>query len=157
MKDPATGAPIQLRELSFTQLYDLFRSVATRQSLVQAVNDPFVADKLEQFLNALHDPKAIESLIAAHEQRVRWQVRRLYRARCDIVHSAERTVNAALLCANLEFYLKALLTALLAALRDVATLSGPKEFFDRQAHAYRLLLEDLRRGRDERLLDAFSK
>ncbi|EKS72023.1 hypothetical protein BURK_009331 [Burkholderia sp. SJ98] len=70
------------------------------------------------------------------EQGLRWHLQRIYRARCDIVHSAGRMLNIALLCANLEAYLKSVLTALLAAFGRVPTLASPTEFFLRAEHTY---------------------
>lgn len=120
--------------------------------LLEEATDPFLKQKLSDFLAALSDAQATGSLLKEHEQRLRWHVKRLYRARCDIVHSAERIVSAALLCANLEFYLKSTLTALLRSLRLVPHLSGPKEFFDRQAYAYEKLLRALDTKDDSRLI-----
>jgi hypothetical protein len=149
--DP-TGAPIQLKDLSSVELYRLFRDPDQQPKLLDEAQDPFLNQKLGAFLTALSDAQATARLLKEHEQRLRWHVKRLYRARCDIVHSAERIVNAALLCANLEFYLKSTLTALLRSLRLVPNLSGPKEFFDRQAYAYEKLLKALEAKDDSRLV-----
>lgn len=115
---------------------------------------------LEKALGALFsdiaDPRILHSRNAVHELRLRWHLQRLWRARCDIVHSAERTVSAALLCANLEYYLKTTLMALLRALREVPTLSGPKEFFDRQALSYDLVQAELKTGSEDALLGSLA-
>ncbi|GIK87990.1 MAG: hypothetical protein BroJett026_34710 [Betaproteobacteria bacterium] len=154
--DPANGQPIQLRDLSMVDLFTLFTRPDNQQPLLAAVNSPYAREKLAEFVARITDAAALQLMLARHEQRVRWQIQRLWRARCNIVHSAERSVNAALLCANLEFYLKTTLTALLAALRNVPTLASPKEFFDRQAHAYRMLLAELPTGGRQRLHAALS-
>jgi hypothetical protein len=73
---------------------------------------------------------------------------------CDIVHSAGRMVNIALLCANLEAYLKSVLTALLAAFGRIPTLASPQEFFIRAEHSYASAREALGR-RDAGALKAF--
>jgi len=46
-------------------------------------------------------------------------------------------VNIALLCANLEAYLKSVLSALLGAFGRIPTLASPTEFFIRAEHSYR--------------------
>ncbi len=154
--DP-TGQPIHLKELSPDGLFTVFKDPAQHQALLQSATDPFLKHKLEAFLDALSTPKKTLALLKNHEQRLRWHVQRLYRARCDIVHSAERIVNAALLCANLEFYLKTTLTALLQALRTIPHMSGPREFFDRQMHRYTKLMDDLSTGNEKRLLVQLQK
>lgn len=156
LEDPH-GQPIQLKELSPQGLLSLFKAPEQRQALLQSAKAPFLSYKLETFIDALNKPETTAALLKNHEQRLRWHVQRLYRARCDIVHSAERIVNAALLCANLEFYLKTTLTALLQALRTIPHMSGPKEFFDRQMHTYAMLLADLSAGNDKRLLVQLQK
>lgn len=157
LTDQSTGQAIQLRDLTLSELYQIFKNPAQCQQLLDAATDPFLKQKLTDFLNALSEPKKTEAMLKIHERRLRWQVQRLYRARCDIVHSAERIVNAALLCANLEFYLKTTLTALLRVLRETPHISGPKEFFDRQNHAYSKLCADLKAGQDMRLLSLLEK
>jgi hypothetical protein len=74
----------------------------------------------------------------------------------DIVHSAGRMVNIALLCTNLEAYLKSVLTALLAAFGRIPTLASPTEFFIRTEHSYASERELLGRG-DAGRLKAFLK
>lgn len=78
--------------------------------------------------------------------RLRWHLQRIWRARCDIVHSAGRMVNIASLCANLEAYLKAVLTTLLAAFGRIPTLASPQEFFIRADHCYAGARERLATG-----------
>lgn len=151
IKDVATSEAIHLKELGPLALYELFKNSAYQDQLLAASPDPFMKQKLGDFLQSLSTPQATRAMLKAHEQRLRWHIQRLYRARCDIVHSAERLVNAALLCANLEFYLKTTLTALLRAFRTVPHISGPREFFDRQVHAHTKLLDSLSKGNDDRL------
>ncbi|TSA43869.1 hypothetical protein D4R49_01750 [bacterium] len=151
--DPLTAAPVLLKDVEGDRLFSLFRNPAMKGQLLTAANiDPFFRMKFESFLEDISDPKRIEAMLSSHEQRLRWHVQRLYRARCDIVHSAERVVSAALLCANLEFYLKSTLTALLTSLTVSSHINGPKEFFDRQGYAYRKMTEALQQGDDRRLI-----
>lgn len=107
---------------------------------------PYLAHVFVSLLGALANANSTLLLLAAHEQRVRWQIQRLWRARSDIVHSAKQPISDVLLAANLEFYLKTTLTALLAELRSVPTLSSPEEFFARKAHWYKQLTTDLGSG-----------
>lgn len=151
--DPASGERITLKGMSAQALYTLFKRADIQPLIMTALsNHIFVANAVGGLLRDLGDPARLHDRNAAHEQRLRWHLQRLWRARCDIVHSAERTVSAALLCANLEYYLKTVLMTLLRALREIPTLTGPKEFFDRQGYMYGNLQQDLKSGRDGALV-----
>ena len=126
---------------------DLCR-VLSREVVRTQVNDalapePYLQYRIGQILAAISDPSQYLRFLKAHEQRVRWQIQRLWRARCDIVHSARRPVSDVLLCANLEFYLKIALMSLLTDLRRIKTLSSPEEFFERKIYTYTNLIADL--------------
>jgi hypothetical protein len=59
------------------------------------------------------------------------------------VHSAHLVVNAALLCANLEFYLRLILELMLQSFQEISTLRSAAEFFERQRYQYTRILADL--------------
>lgn len=142
--DPVTNTPIPYPELGPADLFRTFtRSDVTPVIAAALAREPYVQDRLIALLAKLADPAACRAMLADHEQRVRWQIQRIWRARCDILHSAKRAVQDALLCANLEFYLKSTLMALLVDLRKVQTLSGPEEFFERKRYAYQVLEGEL--------------
>lgn len=157
LTDQATGEEILLKSLSLNEIYLVFKDSSQTVHLLNAVTDPFFKHKLKNFLNALSTPESIAGLVIEHEKHLRWHVQRLYRARCDIVHSAEKIVNAALLCANLEFYLKTALTSLLRELRPPSHILSPKEFFDRQEHVFCKLIDNLNDGNDLRLQNLLQK
>ena len=144
--DPATNAPLDVRDKVPLELFRLL----SRSDIRTVVNnglahETYVQYRIGQILAAISDPAHYLSFLKSHERRVRWQVQRLWRARCDIVHSARRPVSDVLLCANLEFYLKVTLMSLLADLRRIKTLSSPEEFFERKTYAYSRLIADLER------------
>jgi hypothetical protein len=145
--DPVTNTPLLYRD---TGIRDLRRMLCRSDIYVlvsDAVkSDPFVRERVENVLRVVSSAQAYLDTLKEHEQRVRWQIQRLWRARCDIVHSARLHVSGVLLCANLESYLKVVLTALLAELRRVKRLSSPEEFFERQEFAYARLRENLQTG-----------
>lgn len=123
--------------MSITDLYLALRDQANR-AVFEAIckDEPYLWLHLEEFIDSISTPQRLLSMIKAHEQRLCWQIQRIYRARCDVVHSARQVVNAGLLCANLEFYLKATLNAMLMAFQGVATLKSPHEFFERCRYRY---------------------
>jgi hypothetical protein len=145
VRDTANGSVLRLKDFGIGALYLLFKRPDMTAELLRATEgEPFIHYRLEQFLDNIRLPSKIAELLDAHDQNLHWQVQRLWRTRCDIVHSAGQVVNAALLCANLEFYLKSTLTMLFRELRSVPTLSSPKEFFDRQKHTYQKMLTELK-------------
>lgn len=142
--DPVSSAPVDLRAMT---VLNLFRTLcrADMQPVIRdaLATEPYVQSTVATILDALADPLRYRDLLAQHEQRVRWQVMRIWRARCDIVHSATVTISGVLLCANLEFYLKTTLMNLLADLRRIQTLASPEEFFERRNFTHKQLKEDL--------------
>lgn len=136
--DAANGQPIALKELDFAQLYEVFAQPAHRQTINGRLRDvPLTQMRFDQFSGFLATPGDMNTFLGRVEQGLRWHLQRIYRARCDIVHSAGRMVNIALLCANLEAYLKSALSALLGAFGRIPTLASPTEFFIRAEHSYK--------------------
>jgi hypothetical protein len=141
--DPATRHPLELPR-DPAELFRIFARADIRAEVANTFSrEPYLQWKIAEVLEALARPAAYRSLLREHERRIRWQIQRIWRARCDIVHSARRAVSESLLCANLEFYLKVTLMSLLTQLRRVKTLSGPEEFFERQIYGYQRLTADL--------------
>jgi hypothetical protein len=145
--DPTTRHAIALKELNFAELYDVLSRPEHRQTINDRLRDlPLMQMRFDQFMQYLASPADMHVFLGRVEQGLRWHLQRIYRARCDIVHSAGRMLNIALLCANLEAYLKSVLTALLAAFGRVPTLASPTEFFLRAEHTYATARDKLGQG-----------
>lgn len=133
--------PEHLTDLS---LYSLLKEPQQLQLLASACrSDPYLWHHLNKISSNLQSERQVAAFLRGHERRLRWQVQRIYRARCDIVHSAQSVVMIALLCANLEYYLRVILSSMLISFKEVPTLLGPSEFFERNIYSYSLLLSDL--------------
>ena len=98
---------------------------------------------VSDFINRIATPANIAELLKVHDRRIRWQIERIYRARCDILHAGRQVLAASLLCANLEFYLRMTLRSMLKSFSNVETLTGPAEFFERQRHQFGQILKEL--------------
>ncbi len=147
IKDSESNDSVNFRRINVTEFYNLL----LRENMMNRFEDAccphrFLWLKLQPFITALREPKKMGELMHSHEERLGWNIQRIYRARCDIVHSAQRQVNSTLLCANLEFYLKCVLRALLDSLHTIPTLRDPKEFFERQKHVAMRIRNDLKKG-----------
>lgn len=156
LRDRQDGA-IDLRGRNLQELFDLFRTPAIAAQITQAlVAEPYANFHIETFLREIGDAAALRGRLDQHEQRCRWQLARIWRSRCDIVHSASKRTSYSLLCSNLEFYLKTTLNGLLNSLRSINTLSGPLEYFDREALRYKKMMDGLRENRIEAARVALS-
>lgn len=135
--DVQYGNPLVLKELDYAQLYTVLADPAHRQTINARLQDiPLTQTRFDEFMGILASPADMKAFLERSEQGLRWHLQRVWRARCDIVHSAGRMVNIALLCANLEAYLKSVLTAVLAAFGRIPTLASPQELFIRAEHSY---------------------
>ena len=138
------GASSKLKQCSNTELYALLKDPAQSAAiLASCATQPYLWKHLSAFIEGIKTPASIADLIKAHERRIRWQIERIYRTRCDIVHAGRQVITASLLCANLEFYLRMTLKSMLKGFSNVATLMGPAEFFERQRHQFGKVLQEL--------------
>lgn len=152
LPDPA-GALVELRGKGLAEFYYLLQEPQFRVAIEATCEArPFIWHRVRKMLDTVTNNIQLAKTLENHERRMRWHIQRIYRARCDIVHSAQRVVDATLLCANLEFYLKTVLTSFLEALHRHPTLRSPREFFDRQEHALREITGELKSQKREMLV-----
>lgn len=138
------GDILDIGSLTNENLYKLLKDTSNKPALQNlCANNPYLWHHLRHFIDAISTPTGLQTLLKAHDQRLRWQIQRIYRARCDIVHSGQQVVNASLLCANLEYYLQVTLNSMLRSFQTVATLQGPHEFFERTRHKYERIMQEL--------------
>jgi len=152
LRDSA-GQLVELKGKGLAEFYHLLQEPQFRAAIeARCEARPFIWYRARKFLDVVTNDAELSKTLENHERRMRWHIQRIYRARCDIVHSAHRVVDATLLCANLEFYLKTVLTSFLEALHRHPTLRSPREFFDRQEHALREITSDLKSRKRETLV-----
>ena len=81
--------------------YDLFLKLRKDDEfnniISQLTQAPLLKFHLEKFKKNIESPKSLYNFISEHEQNLSWHIRRLWRIRCDIVHSAEHLINLTLL------------------------------------------------------------
>lgn len=148
----AAQEPLELGSMGLSAVYALMQDAAMKRAVEDACRaHPFIWFRTRRLLALLATHQKVAEALNSHERRLRWHVQRIYRARCDIVHSAQRVVDATLLCANLEFYLKTILTAFLDAFHRHPTLRSPREFFDRQQHALGQIMKELKANQNASL------
>jgi hypothetical protein len=113
----------------------------------QIIKYPLLVTSLEMFRKQTKDEQAISNFLETHENHLRWHINRLWRMRCDIVHSAEYSINLTLLSANLEYYLKTLLDMVLKSLRKNPCIESLGELFTRIDHTAFHLKNNLKEGK----------
>ncbi|MFM0738734.1 hypothetical protein PQQ51_15950 [Paraburkholderia xenovorans] len=149
----AAGEPLELGSMKLSAFYNVLQDPAMKRAIEAACSThPFIWFRTRRFLAMISTHHRILDALNNHERRLRWHVQRIYRARCDIVHSAQRVVDATLLCANLEFYLKTVLSAFLDAFHRHPTMRSPREFFDRQRHALGQITKELKANQNASLI-----
>lgn len=104
---------------------------------------------LERFINLTRSPKDLASFFKDHETRVKMHLHRIYRKRNEIIHTAEYSINLTLLSANLEYYLKHLLSAILDGLTYNKEIGSLNELYERIEYSWGCLKTDLSRDSDE--------
>lgn len=138
------GASVSIKHCSNAQFYTVLKDPTQSAAvLASCTSQPYLWKHLSAFVDVIKTPARTADLIKAHDQRIRWQIERIYRTRCDIVHAGRQVITASLLCANLEFYLRMTLKSMLKGFSSVATLMGPAEFFERQRHQFNQVLQEL--------------
>ena len=131
-------------ELSNFDFFYLLRDQTEIDSIdMQLSKYPAVVFRLDRFINRIKNSNSLLSFISAHEKNVSWHIHRIWRVRCDIVHSAEYSLNLILLSANLEYYLKYLLNIILSALNENKSISGLNELFTRMDYVQKRLMKEL--------------
>lgn len=141
-----SGDAVALADLSDAKLFEALKWGNSKAQLLPLCSEePYLWYHLNQFMDAIAQPGTLKGLLVNHERRLRLQIQRIYRARCDVVHSGKQVVNASLLCANLEYYLKLTLDSMLMSFDKVQTLRGPHEFFERTRHRWERIIEGLSR------------
>ncbi|UFS72470.1 hypothetical protein LPW11_09810 [Geomonas sp. RF6] len=104
--------------------------------LAGCIKSPTMHYRCEQLFTALADPSKTLAKIDDHTRHLEWQMARLYRIRCCIVHGAEVRFRLSLFAANLEFYLKETTKSLINGLNRNGHVYNVDEIFSRSTIAF---------------------
>jgi len=140
----ASGAAM-LNELEYPGALKLLQSQPLAEKLAKSFPDnPVAALRISRLAAVLQDPQKTAELLAAHYRHLLWQLGRLYRIRCCIVHGSAVRFKLPLFTANMEFYLKELIIVCLRSLTLNQHLASLREVFQRAAFARQRVDADLR-------------
>lgn len=115
----------------------------------QLDNVPFLKYKISSFKSKTSDATALSAFIERHERNLDWHIHRIWRIRCDIVHSAEYSLNLNLLSANLEYYLKSLLELIIESFASKQSLGSIDELYVRYQYANKHFHQEMKSGNPE--------
>lgn len=125
-----------LADLTISQLVELLQSEIHRKLLVeQCQSFPTLAFRIQWIGEWLSEPKKALERFKSHLDNVEWQLQRIYRIRCCIVHGAPIRYRLGLIAANLEFYLKQTILLTLKAFHDNNHIRSLEEVFARASVA----------------------
>jgi hypothetical protein len=133
-----------LNELEYDGALKVFRSPALVTKLTAGFpNNPVAVMRLEHLATTLQDPKKTADALVRHQKRLLWQLGRLYRIRCCIVHGSAVRFKLPLFAANME-YLKELIIICLRSFTLNPHIVSLREVFQRAALARQRLDAELR-------------
>ena len=127
---------------------ELFEAIQSPDKFDTLLNQldavPFLKYRLKSFHRLTSDTNALGMFLKKHEEHLNWHIHRIWRIRCDIVHSAEYSLNLNLLSANLEYYLKSVLTLIFDELALKQRVLSIDEFYTRYQYGYERLHQEIK-------------
>lgn len=134
-----------LNELEYPAALKILQTPALVAKLTASFpNNPVAVMRIEQLAATLQDPKKTADGLGGHQKRLLWQLGRLYRIRCCIVHGSAVRFKLPLFAANMEFYLKELIIVCLRSLTLNPHVTSLREVFQRAAFARERLDKELK-------------
>jgi hypothetical protein len=123
-----------LDELNAQGLLKLLQSSTHAVALAKSFpGHPIAEFRITRLADQLQDAKKTADLLAVHHKHLIWQLTRLYRIRCCLVHGSSIPFKLPLFAANLEFYLRELIVVCLRALSLNPHIHSLREVFQRAA------------------------
>jgi hypothetical protein len=122
----------KLSDIRLAELLKVLQSPPHADELAKCfANHPAAAFRIRRLAFALQDPSRTAEMLNDHYLHLKWQVSRLYRIRCCIVHGSPVRFKFPLLTANLEFYLKELIVICLRSIGLNPHVTSLREMFER--------------------------
>ena len=129
------------------ELFESIHNQAKFDKIIKQLDEvPFIKYRIEAFKVQTSDAKKLSTFIEKHERNLEWHIHRIWRVRCDIVHSAAYSLNLNLLSANLEYYLKSLLELIMESFASNQSLRSIDELFVRYRYANDRLHNEMKSG-----------
>jgi hypothetical protein len=133
-----------LESLNVSSLMGIIESPAHRQSLLDACSRHYLlSSNIKKLIDTLSDKIMTVKFMKNHMEHLEWQIDRLYRIRCCIVHGSEVRFRLRLITANLEYYLRQVILVALGTFKDNDHIHSLEELFLRASITYDRLIQAL--------------
>jgi hypothetical protein len=134
-----------LKALEANQLLKVLQSAKHSAILAGSFpQNPVTAFRVNRLASALQTPAKSADLLERHADHLRWQLARLYRIRCCIVHGSPLRFKLPLYAANLEFYLREAIITILPTFGMNLHVSSLKDVYQRAAFSRKRTLSNLK-------------
>jgi hypothetical protein len=126
--------------------------IARTKLLVECQDHPIIAHYADPLGKSVESPKDTKNLLNQHLLHVEWQVRRLYRIRCCIVHGSKVAHTLTPFAANMEYYLKQVIIFVLKSLVHYVHIRSRTHIFQRASLAFDRKIAELDKAQDKNLI-----
>lgn len=128
------GENVLLKEKSNADFFKILRDDFYKEQIVRHLNgiDDYISFCIDCFMEDILDDNKVFSVLSKHRDVIEKQLQRIYRTRCDIVHSSKSNINTSLLCSHLEYYLKVLFNQIILYFGERSYIKTLDEFFKRE-------------------------
>ncbi len=133
------------RKVNVTQLIQILQTPAAKAALDNKLaGNPFLLHRVSVLSHALSGADTTLKLLTEHRRRLSWHLDRLYRIRCCLVHGSPIFLKLQLPAANLEFYLREVLSVATKTFDGHGRIATLDEFFTRAGMSWKLMETDLK-------------
>ena len=142
-----------LESLTELSLIGVLQDSAARAKLLIGCQDhPIISHYADPIGKSLDNPKEAKKVLIRHLSHVEWQVRRLYRIRCCIVHGSKVAHTLAPFAANMEYYLKQVIILVLKCLVHYKQIRSRAQIFQRASLAFDRKVTELENAKDNKVI-----
>lgn len=139
--------------LSVEAIIKLLQDTSGRSLLWSKTDEhPIIEHHYEQLGKSLENAAATLDLLTNHLENIEWQLARLYRIRCCIVHGSSTPLTLHPFAANLEYYLKQTITFMIKSFVHYHHVNSRTELFARAYSQFDRKIEDLKAASDNSII-----
>lgn len=129
-----SGQQIDFNTLTNETFFEHLRNVAATDKLTVALATfPYFKFQLSRFSEICQDQGKMVKALNRHHEKVKLQVKRIYRARNIITHTGGKVAGLEFLCAHLEHYLKTCVNSIVDLMFEIPSVKTPEEGLVRYA------------------------
>lgn len=138
-----SGQQLDLNALTNETFFTHLQNAADTNRLTVALDThPYFKFQLSKFATICQDQEKLYKALNRHHEKVKLQVKRIYRARNLITHTGGKVASLEFLCAHLEHYLKTCVNSIVDLMFEIPTVKTPEEGLVR----YASFLENIKAG-----------